>query len=292
MYRQHQADLKELVQLLASRPALVSTTATTGKLVVLKLIHGNLDIGFALTLAIGAEDSRPFLESTGLLSPAPSLVTAYNRWQSAYRRSLKASRLDIPDTQITNVSRSEFFQECNEAADKLQQYLNLWLNSETFRPIKEQLLEHLSPSESIRIILQTEDANVCRLPFQLWDFFERYPKAEIALSAIAYQQTIQSKSPKNQVRILAILGDSTGIDLRQDRKLLELLDAEVTFLVEPRLQELNAQLWEQPWDILFFAGHSESIEGVGRIHINSTDSLTIPQLKHADTFSLTFTNTC
>jgi hypothetical protein len=71
---------------------------------------------------------------------------------------------------------------------------------------------------------------------------------------------------------------------QKDRVLLEELpDAEVTFLVEPPRQVLNDELWLQPWDILFFAGHSSTQpdEEIGNFRINSTDSLTIAELKNA-----------
>ena len=102
------------------------------------------------------------------------------------------------------------------------------------------MLKHLAPSEAIRVILQTQGRQLRRLPFQLWDFFEQYLKAEIALSTSAYERTETSLFPKAKIRMLAILGDSTGIDFGQDRLLLEQLpDAEVLFLVEPQRQELN-----------------------------------------------------
>lgn len=162
--------------------------------------------------------------------------------------------------------------------------LNLWLNSEQFRPIREQLLEKLTTSEEIRVIWQTKDIQLRRIPWHLWDFFERYPKAEIALSTPAYIRVEKSISPKAKVRILAILGNSTGINLQKDRVMLEQLpDAEVIFLVEPQRKELNEQLWSQTWDILFFAGHSSSqLDGdTGQIYINQTDSLSIAELKNA-----------
>jgi hypothetical protein len=55
------------------------------------------------------------------------------------------------------------------------------------------------------------------------------------------------------------LGNSEGIKVEEDRKQLgEFTGAATTFLVEPQRQELNDQLWEQSWDILFFAGHSQT----------------------------------
>ena len=103
-------------------------------------------------------------------------------------------------------------------------------------------------------------------------------------SALENQRVEKSISPKAKVRILAILGNSTGIDIQKDRVMLEQLpDAEVIFRVEPQRKELNDQLWSQPWDILFFAGHSSSqADGnTGQIYINQTDSLSIAELKNA-----------
>lgn len=162
--------------------------------------------------------------------------------------------------------------------------LNIWLASESFRPIREKLLEQLIPSDEVRIILQAESLELQRLPWHLWDFCDRYPKAEFALSATVYEQVEQLSIPTNKVRILAILGHSAGIDIQEDKIVLEQLpDAEICFLVEPECEQLSENLWKQNWDILFFAGHSSSggNQETGLIYINPTDSLTIEQLKYA-----------
>jgi hypothetical protein len=57
-------------------------------------------------------------------------------------------------------------------------------------------------------------------------------------------------------------------------------DAEVEFLVEPERRQLNNKLWEQPWDILFFAGHSKTFGETGQIYINQIDSLSLNELKY------------
>ena len=230
---------------------------------------------------MGLEGTFPSVECTGELPPNLEIPKFYSQWRSAYRKSFNASlRLEIPETQVTNVSRSEFFEECQLAALNLRKQLNLWLNSEHFRPIKERMLEKLSPTEIIRIIIQTESSQLQRLPWTLWDLCERYPKAEIALSSPTYELLSQPISNRGTVRILAILGDSTGIDVRKDQALLEQLpDAEVKFLVESQRQVLNDELWNQPWDILFFAGHSSTIPDreVAQIHLNKNDTLTCDQ---------------
>ncbi len=133
-------------------------------------------------------------------------------------------------------------------------------------------------------LIQTEDNQLRKLPWHIWRFFRDYHQGEVGLSAIEFEPGSQVKNSAKQVRILAILGDSTGIDVEADRSLLKSLpDAKTVFLVEPKRQELDEQLWDkQGWDILFFAGHSSSTDGeTGYIYINSTERLTIPQLKNA-----------
>jgi uncharacterized protein YjbI with pentapeptide repeats len=282
LYQKHQADLKELIQIIA--PTVKKYPEE--KLVILKLGQGDLSIGFPVTLQISLEGKSPYFESTGQLPSASELALLSNQWQTVYRQSLEGNlRIKFPETQVTNISKRELFRECDKLADALKKQVNLWLNSELFRPVKEQLLEKLNPSESIRILLQTEDSQLRRIPWQLWDFFERYPQAEIALSSTVYEKKEKSQSSKSHVKILAILGDSTGIDIQKDRFLLEQLpNAEVTFLVEPKRQVLNDELWLQSWDILFFAGHSctqSETEEIGYFHINQTDTLTIAELKNA-----------
>jgi CHASE2 domain-containing sensor protein len=80
---------------------------------------------------------------------------------------------------------------------------------------------------------------------------------------------------------LAILGHRDGIDTDTDHQMLKALpNAEVTFLVEPQRQAIDDHLWEQSWDMLFFAGHSLTEDDSGRIYINPNDSLTIEDLKY------------
>jgi CHASE2 domain-containing sensor protein len=115
-----------------------------------------------------------------------------------------------------------------------------------------------------------------------------YPKAEIALSTPEYQR-VEKLHHRKQVRILAIFGNDRGLDLAADRQVLaEIPDAETVFLVKPSRQEVDEQLWDdRGWDILFFAGHSESESESqenrqrGLLAINPTDKIGIYHLKLA-----------
>lgn len=253
-----------------------------GKLVVLRLGDGSFEQGFPAMLQIGEDGDRATTEITGSLPPNPEIAQYYSYWQSAYYRLGLRSRLEAAAVQVTNVS---IVEDCYNAARMLCKSLDAWLHAQSFRLLREKVLEKLMPSDAVRVIVQTPDLLLQRLPWHLCDLFAPYPKAEVALSAPAYDQSVQVPSSRDKIRILAILGSSGGIDIQADRMLLELLPtAEVCFLVEPSRQELDRQLWaSQGWDILFFAGHSASQANGehGRIYLNRTDSLKVSDLRHA-----------
>ncbi|MCC3510155.1 MAG: CHASE2 domain-containing protein [Microcoleus sp. PH2017_17_BER_D_A] len=234
------------------------------KLVVLKL-DDNLTKGVRATLEIGPEGERATVEIQGFLPPKLEIADNYDRWQSVYR-SLGDFRIK-PIAITISESRTAQLSKCRELAEQLSQQINSWLNSESFRQLTETFLEQLMPSDEIRFLIKTDDIVLRRLPWYCWDIFDRYPKAEIALSATASKKPplANINGSRNCVKILAILGNSQNIDIEQDCKILaELPSAEVTFLVEPNRRKICQELWENNWDILFFAG---------------TESLTVEELK-------------
>ncbi len=252
-----------------------------GKLVVLKFTDGSFEEGFAVTLQIGEEGDRPTTEIAGKLPPCPEMPLYYSHWQSSYRRLGNSYRLDAEKVQVTNVSTT---QNCHNTAHILRARFNTWLQVEEFRSLREKWLERLQPTDEVRVILQAENSQLQRLPWHLWDLLERYPKAEIGLSSPSYDRIHKPPKPNQLVNILAIVGNSQGIDTHADQTILQhCTNANITFLVEPQRQQLTDQLWGQNWDILFFAGHSSSHnnDSSGRIYLNKTDSLSINELKFA-----------
>jgi WD40 repeat protein len=252
---------------------------------------GSFEQGFPVILWIredGAADTE--IQAVGHLPPAADILEpfinwqlAYRNWQSAYRQTVMSQERIIPrPDRVTNFSWIEL-------GSQLKERLNNWLNSGSseWRKIRDQLLRNLSETDDeIQVLVQTNDAQLRQFPWNLWDLFsEQYRNAEIALSLLESHPLKDRPLPlTNNVRILAILGDTTNIDVHQDRAILEQLpQAETKFLEEPKRQELNTQLWEQHWDILFFAGHSDSHENgeIGRIYINRNDCLTLDELGNA-----------
>lgn len=251
-----------------------------GKLVVLKFGKGSFLVGFPVLLQLGEENALPTTEVSGELPATPELPLLFNHWQTIYRSLDLSSR----PKGLPKPAHHATLSECHQAAEQLQVCLNQWLQSDLFRPIRDKCLERLHSDDSIRVILQTEDVHLQKLPWHLWELLERYPKAEVALSTSHYERREQPAIASGQVKILALFGESSGINLRGDRQTLEQIpNAKVEFIIKPTRQELTNQLWESNWDILFFAGHSKSEHNskTGKIYINATESLSIPQLKYS-----------
>lgn len=271
--------------------------------------QGDFSQGYTVVAQIWLADASMPIQITGSLLAEPELGLLYRRWQwlytalYAYRGWRNFAQIESPmlrgaadefeietdETYPTDVSEVAFKQVC----DQLHQTLNRWLNSEGFRNIDRHLRTSFTPQDELQLIVMAEDRHLLRLPWHLWHFFEDYPNAELALSLPEYQRSLKvaPSQPKETINILAVLGNSQGIDIENDKKLLETLpNTQLSLLSEPRLTELNQQLWETHWDILFFAGHSSGSrqqetengdKNLGKFHVNATESLTIEQLKFA-----------
>ncbi len=260
-------------------------------LVILNLGKGNWQQGCPMVVAqLWMSDDKTPMQMVGSLPAAPELGSLYSRWQGLYEalyarhswRKIRVADSDFEieddDSYITDVSEVEFQQICQQ----LNHHLNSWLNTESCRNIDRQLRTRLAPSDEIRVIITAEDRQLLRLPWHLWQFFEDYPRAELALSLPEYTRSLKTiaDNPRSTVKILAILGNGQGIDIATDRKLLEQLpNVDLRLLVEPNLEEFNQELWQSGWDILFFAGHSSSQDNNHIIQINPTDSISLEQLQ-------------
>ncbi|MGB3239861.1 MAG: CHAT domain-containing protein [Geitlerinemataceae cyanobacterium] len=267
-----------------------------GKLVVLKL-NGDFRSGFQVALEMGEDGKLPDLKMDSALPPNPELADrSRQHWEDTYRHLGNSPRTGHVYRHFDNFDNSyrikrlkvsygghiKRIRECRESAQQIEAGLNQWLKSESFQNIREEWRDFVRKHEEVRVLVQTKDSLIEKLPWHSWDLLKRdYQQAEIALGYSEFKRR-EPRSPisKNKVRVLAIFGTSEGIDIQTDRQLLEELGdrAEIEIFVEPQRKDINDRLWEQHWDIIFFAGHSETEGNEGRIYLNSDDSLTISEL--------------
>ena len=249
----------------------------------LKIREGDFERGFLVTLLINKEGFPPELEINAELPAAPHIVQLYNLWQASYLGLNISKRLEAKKAFVSNYSYTE---DCDRVSLQLLSSFDEWLNDDSFRPLKDKFLAKLNYDYEIRILIQTENIQLRCLPWHLVNWLEPYTKAEIAISSTNYEkETASVTTSRTKVRVLAIIGNSKGIDTEKDRHLLEQLPhSAITLLVEPTRQEVTEQLWHpEGWDILFFAGHSNSNHNkkTGCIYLNQQDSLTVKELKYA-----------
>ncbi|ACB54147.1 rfrA family pentapeptide repeat [Crocosphaera subtropica ATCC 51142] len=295
-YRKQNANLQKIIDLLANQPVNVSinlpqdevaiaSKESIGQLFILTINQGSLEQGFSPVIGqIWSQGRLLPTQHIGQLPPAPALKELYQDWLSVYQSLNDNFRTIQPLPSNTNGSWLSF----TEAFEEL---LNKWLNSDEFRPIDKQLREVFSRSEEIRIIIQSHDYYIKSFPWHLWDFLKSYRQAEVAFNEPYFEQTNTKVSPRHLVRILAIFGNSEGLNLVEDRQVLENLSEQaiIEYLVEPSFFELSETLRHcEGWDIICFAGHSYSYEQGNRgiIQINSREKLTLEQLKHSLEFAI------
>ena len=279
------------------------------KLVYLKLDGDLQHKGFRVTLEIREDGGHSAGEITKSLPANPALAALIEKhWEQEYRslgnpfrykpkisfpslyslkktgnKKLIRSKPISWRVKLIETDTRSSVRKCQESGERLAVAMNAWLNSEEFRGIDKRLGVGLNVDEDIRVLIRTEDPYLHKLPWELWDLFKNFPKAEPSLSQLNFVNAEFLRRPvrKSKVKILAILGDSNEINVQEDRKILENLSptsAEVIVLVEPDLKQISDELWEQSWDIIFFAGHGETKDGTGKIYINKNDSLTIDEL--------------
>ncbi|MGB3756289.1 MAG: CHAT domain-containing protein [Rivularia sp. (in: cyanobacteria)] len=271
----------------------------------INLGYGNLYEGFPVVTVKLWELNNPRPQQfVGSLPAASVLIDLYRNWRLIYQNlcdrlsptasvyrlprsiiNLDDDELEIDQSDITNVSVVDF----QDLSEELKRNINSWLESPGIINLSRQLRAIVNPADEIRIVIETQDTIIQKLPWHCCSFFEDFPHSEISFSRTEYKRTPElqlSEVTRNQVRILAILGNSQGIDLEQEQRFLQSLpDSEVEFIVKPSRQEFNDKLWDsQGWDMLFFAGHSQTQEETGVIYINenpTNNSLTIAQLAEA-----------
>jgi branched-chain amino acid transport system substrate-binding protein len=185
-------------------------------------------------------------------------------------------RVVINEEPDTNISLDEIKEQVEKTARQLRTNLNEWLSNSALSDIREEVIEQVSRNEPSRFYIETNNLDLQNIPWEFWNFLEeRYNHPEVAL---CLQQFTQKGALNNPVRILVITGFSTSEDL----PILErgLPQARLTPLSQPSPDRLRQAILSQPWDMIFFAGHSCTIlEGDdGRFWINDHDYLSLQQL--------------
>jgi len=251
---------------------------------------GDFDEGFRITLR---EEGQTRSQESISLSPNPTLPEKYEAWRKNHLKNIDTPRGVPIDEKHSDAETC--IQNCNDSYSNLKENFNFWLQGggERCRSfIREKLSSLKGNEEEARIVIQTDNPKLAQLPWHEWedDLFEGicYGRAAIAVGPKKFQSPNQLSNihKQDQVRILAIIGNSDQIDTKYDRDVLyeqcaSREEANIQF-EQPQTREELWRYLDQQWHIFFFAGHSTSDEDrrLGRFYLKK-DCVEIEDLKYA-----------
>lgn len=237
------------------------------------------------------------------------LTTVYQEWQRIYLSFYKSSlRGRIEEGGGIAPPPIDWHARLVQAEAKLLYEFHFWLHSaelfEIRRTIANSLLlttnnqEGLSnTAKTINVFLTCEPLELARLPWETWEINGEFPTNIGTISIIRTPKNIRRENSQTQLsqvqrkrpRILAILGDETGLNFQSDRQAVLSCNkiAEIKFIgwqpgssVSELKENICANLAdEQGWDVLFFAGHSNETQLTGgELAIAPNTSLSISEI--------------
>lgn len=239
-----------------------------------------------------------------------SLKTSYEQWQNAYLNYYRRlrGRAVISGTGALPVDRHKAL---NDAETQLWDEFQRWLLSPELVSIRSEINQATrSKSEQhwVEVLLTCTPLELARLPWETWEIAkDSGTPGRIRIARTPTNIRYKPVSPiRRKARVLAILGDDTGLNFEADKRAVRSLlrVAEVEFVgwnrgkdnAEPNtpnsaeisLDDANALKQEicnaiadaRGWDILFFAGHSnETTLTGGELGIAPDTSISMNELE-------------
>ena len=161
-------------------------TKKAGRVIELKL-DGTLSSGLEVNLSISWEEKPRDLEASARLMPALQIDKIHKNWQTKYRKLGSNQRIITAQEIRYDDCFEKRKSECISLSKQLKKELNNWLKAPDFQPLR-RLIERVETSERVRILIRTNNEQLRRLPWNLWELLEKYPEAEIALAANNYEK--------------------------------------------------------------------------------------------------------
>jgi branched-chain amino acid transport system substrate-binding protein len=200
-------------------------------------------------------------------------------------RYRERNRAIIIDPNQTN--NQSHLLNCSQAGRQIEDYLkDEYFNQPAWQNLRREIEDIIDRNDLARVIIQTDNTYLKKLPWHFWDLFTRRRYAQYALSAKNSKNSNSQSHPplKYPVKILAVFGHSEGLNTEEDKLYLKRLEkhgAEIKEIIQPRREEFTKILRSEYWDILFFAGHSRSYleYTTGEILINDSESLAPGELR-------------
>ena len=199
-----------------------------------------------------------------------TLLPLYEDWRKAYlnyyQRNLRA-KVPKPKNEWGKIRiTQDWHRQLVQSEARLLSEFHCWLRQEQLYEIRSTITK--VDNTPIYLYL-TCSRELERLPWESWEI---ETKSGLDVAIYRNPTNIRAETPEKKVnygnkpRILAIIGDDTGLDLNEDRETLNSLHkvAEiilVTWKSQQTSEVIKTQIQqaltdEKGWSMLFFAGHS------------------------------------
>ena len=256
--------------------------------IVLRLGQGNFERdGFPVSLQVLANGQLIHQEiDRDRIPAAPEILNCYESFREPYTRLGETRGLERVQDQTTHAAYQQDLETCRIAIRRLETTIEHWFEHQSFQTLQAKILlktAQVPSGQAIPIMidadttLDEQNIQLQKLPWHLWQLFAELPNAEPVLAA---KIETQVNPLTRSIRVLAILGSSEGgLELSDDERgwrQLEQLGAKIHCANQPTREELHNLLWDNSWDILFFAGHSASQKGCTEGSLQISDQQTIP----------------
>jgi len=216
------------------------------------------------------------------LSLSSSLLRYFEVWQQAYLNYYRSGlRAKLKRSGSFQDPTKDWRSQLAQAEAHLTTEFHSWLSAAELNEIREQItvlaIDAQQQSQTqLNLSLRCNDLELARLPWEHWEISQSVRTAgTVRLSRAPDKVTVATSTyrRKGKMRLLAIIGDDTGLNFQQDlealRSLTAVIDVELVGwtaakeIATLRDEICNAIVDPKGWDALFFAGHSNETDITG-----------------------------
>ena len=204
-----------------------------------------------------------------------NLTKLFKHWQKAYFNFYQSE--DMRGRTVGGgvvVPVVDWHAELVKAESKFMYEFHRWLKSAEIYDIRDQITQaKAATTQVVQLFLTCATMELERFPWEAWEIGKAIQIIRAPLNIAAAIVKQEQVKRQTRPRILAILGDDTGLDFQEDKEAVKSLSriAEVQFVGwQPEqtptqvIQQISKAIAdERGWDVLFFAGHSNETEMTG-----------------------------
>lgn len=226
-------------------------------------------------------------EFLGVLKQFPTLLESKN--SGITRKPKPTTNEQISNKQVDGSSTSS-----SKLAKRLDNALNELLKHDEFMEVRDEIRDRLDSSNLLQndsrpeIYIQYDDPDIAQIPLHRWKVLDSL-EVEPVFSKFNVKPCDHSYTNRKKPRILIILGNAynhgeDNLDLQADIELWKdnsLPNVEIIPITPLNYGDIGSQLWDQDWDILYFAGHSDTENGDTLIELNNEFKISFSQLQES-----------